>query len=78
MKKYLFTMGILVCFGQMFGQLMIDEVSVIQPTCSDPCNGEIVINTVGGTGLIQYSIDYYFSIAGIGTSWLDDDNFIYH
>ena len=57
MKKYLFTIGILVCFGQMFGQLMIDEVIVIHPTCTDSCNGEIVINAVGGTGLIQYSVD---------------------
>ena len=57
MKKYLFTMVVLLGCGQMFGQLMIDEVIVIHPTCTDSCNGEIVINAVGGTGLIQYSVD---------------------
>ena len=83
MKKYLFTIGILVCFGQMFGQLMIDEVIVIHPTCTDSCNGEIVINAVGGTGLIQYSVDNgqtfqtdnYFTglCGGIIEIWVQDD-----
>ncbi len=57
MKKFLFTIALLLGFGQMFGQLMIDEVVVIHPSCSDSCNGEIVINASGGTGLIQYSVD---------------------
>ena len=50
-------MVILVGFGQMFGQLSIDEVIVVHPTCSDSCNGEIIINASGGTGSIQYSVD---------------------
>jgi hypothetical protein len=58
MKKCFFTIGILVCFGQMFGQnLMIDDILITDPSCSDSCNGEIVINASGGTGLIQYSVD---------------------
>ncbi len=57
MKIFLFTIALLLGFGQMFGQLMIDEVVVIHPSCSDSCNGEIIINASGGTGLIEYSVD---------------------
>ena len=70
MKKYLFTLVILLGFGHMFGQgqVMIDDILITDPSCSDSCNGEIVIIASGGTGLIQYSID-------AGATWQPGNNF---
>ena len=57
MKKCLFILGILLGFGQMFGQLMIDDILITDPSCSDSCNGEIVIIASGGIPPMEYSID---------------------
>lgn len=57
MKKGLFILGILLGFGQMFGQLMIDDILITDPSCSDSCNGEIVIIASGGIPPMEYSID---------------------
>ena len=59
MKKVLFTMGILLGFGHMFGQgqVMIDDILITDPSCSDSCNGEIVIIASGGIPPMEYSID---------------------
>jgi len=59
MKKYLFTIGILLSVGQMFGQgpVMIDDILITDPSCSDSCNGEIVIIASGGIPPMEYSID---------------------
>ena len=59
MKKYLCTMVVLLGCGQMFGQgqVVIDDILITDPSCSDSCNGEIVIIASGGIPPMEYSID---------------------
>ena len=59
MKKFLFTIVLLLGCGQMFGQgqVVIDDILITDPSCSDSCNGEIVIIASGGIPPMEYSID---------------------
>jgi hypothetical protein len=57
MKKYLYSLFILLCSAQVEAQLAFDYVEVFNPNCHGECTGQINVNAYGTQGPYTYSID---------------------